>query len=68
VNASAAVAVEIDAGGRLRLARLRAQAPLVLRPTGPGQVHLVGGAAGPLPGDRLCLDVEVGPGARLTVR
>lgn len=37
-------------------------------PTGEAVVHLVGGAAGPLGGDRLRLDVEVGPGAHLCVR
>jgi urease accessory protein len=56
------------AGGGTRLAVLASQAPLVLRRTGPCQVHLVGGAAGPLGGDELCLSIEVGPGARLCVR
>lgn len=35
---------------------------------GEAEVHLVGGAAGPLGGDRLRIDVEVGPGASLCVR
>jgi urease accessory protein len=45
-----------------------------LRRTGPRSggrgvtVHLVGGAAGPLRGDDLCLEVEVAPGAWLDVR
>jgi urease accessory protein len=55
-------------GGATRLAVLRSEPPLVLRRTGPAQVHLVGAAAGPLGGDHLRLDVEVGPGARLCLR
>lgn len=51
-----------------RLAVLRSEPPLVLRRTGPAQVHLVGGAAGPLGGDVLRLDIEVGAGAALCVR
>ncbi|BCB89031.1 urease accessory protein UreD [Phytohabitans suffuscus] len=35
---------------------------------GEVEVHLVGGAAGPLGGDRLRVEVTVGPGARLCVR
>jgi urease accessory protein len=35
---------------------------------GPAQVHLVGGAAGPLGGDELRCSVDLGPGARLEVR
>jgi urease accessory protein len=55
-------------GGATRLAVLRSEPPLLLRRTGPAQVHLVGGAAGPLGGDHLRLDVEVGAGARLCLR
>jgi urease accessory protein len=46
---------------------MRSEAPLLLRATRDA-VYLVGGAAGPLAGDHLSLDVEVGPGARLTIR
>jgi urease accessory protein len=35
---------------------------------GPAQVHLVGGAAGPLGGDELRCSIDLGPGARLEVR
>jgi len=45
---------------------LRSEAPLVLRDT-PDALYLVGGAGGPLGGDDLSLDIEVGPGARLTM-
>ncbi|MEJ2869221.1 urease accessory protein UreD [Actinomycetospora sp. OC33-EN08] len=41
--------------------------PVVLRRTGPRQVHVVAVGGGPLGGDRLRLVVEVGPGERLTV-
>jgi urease accessory protein len=38
------------------------------RVTGPGEVHLVGTAAGPLGGDDVTIAVQLGPGARLAVR
>jgi urease accessory protein len=65
------VAVAGDRG--TRLAVLSGEAPLLPRRTattgtaGTATVHLVGGAAGPLGGDRLRVEVEVGPGAALTV-
>ena len=40
----------------------------MLRPTGNARVHLVHGAGGPLGGDVLALDVQVGTGATLAVR
>ncbi len=46
---------------------LRSDPPLLLRPT-PEALYLVGGAAGPLGGDRLALDVSVGREANLVVR
>jgi urease accessory protein len=58
--------------GRTRLVVVRSAPPLLLRRTlgaGDGtEVHLVGGAAGPLGGDRLRLEVEVEPGADLCLR
>lgn len=54
-------------GGRSRLAGIRSCAPLSLRET-PDGVYLVGGAAGPLGGDDLLLELEVRPGATVTVR
>ncbi len=65
--ASAVVSAVDDGHGGTRLVDLRSMAPLLLRPT-PDGVYLVGGAAGPLGGDRLRLRIEVGPGASLTVR
>lgn len=55
-------------GGRTRLVELRSDPPVALRETGPGVVHLVGTAGGPVPGDRVRLDVEVGAGAQLVLR
>ena len=54
-------------GGQTRLVELRSDAPLVLRST-PDALYLVGGAAGPLGGDELALDVVVECGACLAVR
>lgn len=70
--------------GTTRIQRMRSQAPLILRPTrqrAPAAVHhwnldpdqcagvsIVAGAAGPLGGDHLRLDVEVKAGASLIVR
>ncbi|GAA0424288.1 urease accessory protein UreD [Actinoplanes campanulatus] len=70
MRASATVVAEADGRGGTRLAVLRGESPLLLRRTGPRNaggttVHLVGGAAGPLRGDDLRLDIEVGPGAVL---
>ena len=67
VRARARVVAEADGRGGTRLAELRSEAPLVLR-SAAGALYLVGGAGGPLGGDDLALEVQVGPGARLTVR
>lgn len=60
-----AVARSVD--GVTRFVTLRSDAPLLLRET-PGALYLVGGAAGPLGGDDLTLDVDVGPGASVVLR
>ncbi|MEV6344572.1 urease accessory protein UreD [Actinoplanes sp. NPDC051851] len=69
MRAEARIVAEADGRGGTRLAVLRGESPLLLRRTGPRAggmtVHLVGGAAGPLRGDELRLDIEVGPGAAL---
>ncbi|GLW08610.1 urease accessory protein UreD [Microtetraspora sp. NBRC 13810] len=67
MTAHAAIAAEMGGRGRVVLSTLRSAPPLTLRQTGPERVHLVATAAGPLGGDRLRLDVRVGPGARLEV-
>ena len=53
--------------GQLTLPVLRSDPPILLRPTGD-TVHLVGGSAGPLGGDRLRLDVTVRRDACLRLR
>ncbi|MDG4788283.1 urease accessory protein UreD [Micromonospora sp. WMMD1102] len=72
MRAYARIAVTADPVRGTRLDTLRGEPPLLPRRTGwdDGElrVHLVGGAAGPLGGDDLRIDVEVGPGARLCVR
>lgn len=64
--ARALVVAEADSGGVTRLTRLRSDGPLVLRST-PNALYLVGGAAGPLGGDRWHLQIEVRAGARLVM-
>lgn len=72
MRARAHLVAERDGRGVTRPAVLSGESPLLLRRTGPRgddlTVHLVGGAAGPLRGDDLRLDIEVREGARLTVR
>jgi urease accessory protein len=73
MKAFAQVVAEADGRGGTRLAVLRGESPLLPRRTGGHSgagvtVHLVGGAAGPLRGDDLRLEVTVGAGAVLTVR
>ena len=67
MRARARVVAESDGRGGTRLAVLRSEAPLVLRATADA-LYLVGGAGGPLGGDDLALEIEVGTGAALTVR
>jgi urease accessory protein len=69
MRALARIVAEADGRGGTRLARLRGETLLLLRQTqtchGQATVHLVGGAAGPLAGDDLRLEIEVRPRARL---
>ncbi|WP_432835606.1 urease accessory protein UreD [Dactylosporangium sp. CA-092794] len=67
MRAAARVVAERD-GERTALRVLKGEAPLLPRRTGPNEVHFVGGAAGPLGGDDLSVEIEVGPGAVLWVR
>ncbi len=62
----AAARIVASAGERLDV--LYGEPPLLPRRTGPNEVHFVGGAAGPLGGDRLRIDVCVRAGASLVVR
>ena len=59
----------IRAGVRLVDGRLTwtSRPPLVLRRTGPRRVHVVQVGGGPLGGDVLSLDVDLGPGQHLAV-
>jgi urease accessory protein len=83
VRARARIVAAADGRGGTRLVELYGEAPLLPRQTGPRQtgageirageigareVHLVGGAAGPLGGDELRIEIEVQDGAELTVR
>ena len=54
--------------GRTVVRSIRAGHHFAARETGPGVVHLVGTAAGPLGGDDASIVVRLGPGARLTIR
>ena len=67
LTARAAVAARADGTGRTRVTVLRSDGPLALRET-PLGVYLIGTAAGPLGGDDLALDIDVGPGSRLVIR
>lgn len=67
MRARARVVAAAGPAGTTRLVTLRSQAPLLLRAT-TGGLHLVGGAAGPVGGDDLRLDVDVGVGATVAVR
>lgn len=79
MHANAALTCE-KVGSVNRLTRLRSEGQLMLRPTIPtkfepwahgdptvGRVSVSAGAAGPLGGDRLTLDVHVGAGASLVL-
>jgi urease accessory protein len=68
MRATARVVARADAGAATRLTVLYGEPPLLPRQTGPGAVYLVGGAAGPLGGDDLRVELDVGPHATLVVR
>ena len=67
MKARACATVEADGTGATRFVTLRSAAPLLLRPTSHA-LYLVGGAGGPLGGDELELELDVRPGACLTLR
>lgn len=72
LQATARMVARATGTGRTSLPELRSAVPIVLRRTGESGpeawVHLVGGAAGPLGGDRLRLEIVVESGAVLRVR
>ncbi|MDG4781815.1 urease accessory protein UreD [Micromonospora sp. WMMD961] len=71
MRALARLVARADGRGGTVLVELHGETPLLLRQTptdgGVATVHLVGGAAGPLAGDDLRLEIEVGPGAAVRV-
>jgi urease accessory protein len=67
ITAAARLVAQSAGGGSTRLPVLSSQAPLVLRRTADA-VYLVGGAAGPLGGDDLTLNIDVRDGATLRIR
>jgi urease accessory protein len=72
MDSRAELAVHVDGRGRSRPTTMFGQAPLLMRVTDHADealtVHLVGGAAGPLGGDRLSTRVDVGADAHLRMR
>ncbi|MGH3933859.1 MAG: urease accessory protein UreD [Pseudonocardiaceae bacterium] len=60
--------IVVEPGPDVACLRWRCAPPVVLRQTGPNQVHLVQAAGGPLGGDELALDVHLGAGTCLQVR
>jgi len=72
MQARAELIVHVDGRGQTRPTTMLGEAPLLLRVTVCDHdaltIHLVGGAAGPLGGDRLSTRVDVGAGACLRVR
>jgi urease accessory protein len=67
LTATARIEAVAGPGGTTRLPVISSQPPLVLRRT-PSAVYLVGGAAGPIGGDELSLEIAVGSGAFLRMR
>ncbi|MFK4266034.1 urease accessory protein UreD [Streptomyces milbemycinicus] len=71
VRAAARIVAEADGRGGTALPVLAGDGPLALRRTraagAEARVTVVGAMSGPLGGDRIGLDVVVGPGARLSV-
>ncbi|WP_033341791.1 urease accessory protein UreD [Catenuloplanes japonicus] len=74
MRAVARIVAAPDGRGGTSLPTLAGEPPLLVRRTGtrqpgvPADVHLVGGAAGPLGGDRLRIEITVESGAALVVR
>lgn len=74
MKARARIVAAPDGRGGTRLTVMHGESPLLPRRTGGPRegggatVHLVGGAAGPLRGDELHLEIEVEPGADLEIR
>ena len=72
IDACTDIEVGVDARGNTVVRRMRCEVPLLVRTVeGPGptlKLAMVGGAAGPLGGDRLRFRLELGVGAHVVVR
>lgn len=72
MDASTDIVVGVDRRGHTVVRRMKCEAPILVRVVGgsgpPLQLAMVGGAAGPLGGDRLCFRLELEAGAQLSVR
>ena len=72
MEASTDIVVGVDRRGHTVVRRMRCEAPMLVRVVGDSgpqlNLAMVGGAAGPLGGDRLCFRLEVEAGAQLSVR
>jgi urease accessory protein len=68
VRSRVEIVADVTGTGRTVLPGLRSDGALAARVTGPGVVHLVGTAAGPLGGDDVEIRVIVRAGAHLTLR
>ncbi len=72
IDACTEIEVGVDSRGFTVVRRMRCEVPLLVRMVGaPGPtlgLAMIGGAAGPLGGDRLRFRLEVGVGAQVTVR
>ncbi len=66
MKAASRLLATLSPTGTTRLDVIASQTPLLWRVT-PDAVYLVGGAAGPIGGDELSIDLEIGPGATLAV-
>ena len=67
MKAHARVAVSASSDGTTRYDELRSDAPMLLRPVNEA-LYIVGGAASPLGGDDLRLEIELQSGVSLVVR
>jgi urease accessory protein len=72
IEATTSIVLGVDRDGRTVVRRMRCEVPMLVRIVGePGAVlnlAIVGGAAGPLGGDRLCFRLELQAGAQVAVR
>ncbi len=72
IDATTSIVVGVDGDGRTVVRRMRCEVPMLVRVVGePGRLlnlAMVGGAAGPLGGDRLCFRLELEAGAQVAMR